>query len=196
MTSVNKDPFIRFRSWFDEAQNCDAIKDPTAMCLATANRKAAPSARIVLLKTLDEQGFVFFTNWQSRKSHDMDENQAVALCFYWPEINKQVRVEGHVEKTSSADSDAYFKSRPRESQIGAWASNQSQELNNRAALEKRFAEYKQHYEGCDVPRPENWGGWRVIPSKIEFWEAGAHRLHTRELYIRSAHGWEQSLLYP
>lgn len=189
-------PFQLFRNWFAEAEHCDAIHDATAMCLATANLHGAPSARIVLLKHMDENGFTFFTNKNSRKSEEMKRNQSVALCFYWAPLNKQVRIEGYVENVSEEESDAYFNSRARESRIGAWASQQSAELDGVEKLQEAFAHYQQQFKNKDIPRPSYWGGWRVIPTRMEFWQDGAHRLHKREVFVRFADGWEAGLLYP
>lgn len=188
--------FARFDSWHEEARLCKTIPYANAMTLSTVNAQGAPSSRIVLLKGRDAQGFTFFTNMNSRKAQEIRGNQAVALCFYWGELGKQVRVEGRAEPASEAESDAYFATRPRESQLGAWASLQSTPMDSHADLKNRFAEVTKHYQGQDVPRPPHWGGWRVIPTRIEFWEEGAHRLHKRNVYSRTAQGWTQEILYP
>ena len=198
MTTNHKNhPFKIFSAWYEEAQQCAQIKDASAMCLSTANRHGAPSSRMVLLKGVDQNSFIFYTNLGSRKSHEMEENQAVALCFYWPELGKQVRVEGHVERTSNQESDAYFAVRPRESQIGAWASRQSEELGDRQVLKDAFAKFQAEFAGKEtISRPENWGGWHVFPERVEFWEEGKHRLHKRRLLVRESSGWVETLLYP
>ncbi|MBM3616952.1 MAG: pyridoxamine 5'-phosphate oxidase [Alphaproteobacteria bacterium] len=191
-------PFQRFQQWFDEARHVESRqREFNAMCLSTVGADGMPSSRIVLLKGVDADGFVFFTNKTSRKSDELRQNDAAALCFYWPEVGKQVRVEGYVEDTTDAESDAYFASRQRESQIGAWASHQSQPLDSRAALLKRHEEFTERFKGQDVPRPPHWGGWRIRPVRIEFWENGSHRLHNRELFSRTANGtWQSTLLNP
>lgn len=190
------EPFDRFRAWFAEAQEAVASPYPNAMCLSTATRNGAPSSRIVLLKGLDDSGFVFYTNLQSRKSREIEENQAVALNFFWAELGRQVRIEGLAEHTTEAESDAYFATRPRESQLGAWASLQSSPMADRQEIKDRLDEITARHEGQSVPRPPHWGGWRVIPNRIEFWEEGAHRLHHRHVYTRTADGWTGEILYP
>jgi pyridoxamine 5'-phosphate oxidase len=188
--------FSRFDKWFAEAQACASIPYPNAMNLATVNYHKAPSSRIVLLKARDDEGFVFYTNLASRKSEEIKINQGVALCFYWGELSKQIRIEGLAEPTTDAESDAYFATRPRESQLGAWASLQSTAMQHPDDLKTRFAEIAQQYEGKNVPRPPHWGGWRVIPSRIEFWQEALHRLHRRDVYKRVLDGWEHEVLYP
>lgn len=190
------DPLARFRDWFSEAQEKVKTPYPNAMCLSTATPNGAPSSRIVLLKGLDDAGFVFYTNMNSRKSEEIRANQTVALNFFWMELGKQIRIEGQAENTSDAESDAYFATRARESQLGAWASMQSSPMAAPDDLKNRFAETTAKYEGKDVPRPAHWGGWRVIPYRIEFWEEGAHRLHIRHVYTRTADGWVMEVLYP
>lgn len=191
-------PLKRFQQWFDEARDIVARqRDFNAMCLATVGENGMPSARIVLLKGVDEAGFVFYTNKNSRKSDELRANNAASLCFYWPETGKQVRVEGYVSETSDTESDDYFATRQRERQIGAWASYQSAPLASRTELKQRYDEYADKFKGKDIPRPPHWGGWRLEPVRIEFWENGSHRLHNRELFTRTAKGdWESILLNP
>lgn len=190
-----QEPFDRFHALFAQASAAQP-KDPNACTLATVDEKGRPSARVVLLKSADARGFVFYTNHQSKKGQDLLGTGVAALCFYWPALDAQVRVEGAVEVIDAAEADAYFKSRPRLSQLGAWTSLQSQPLDSRATLEARFQELDGKYHGKEVPRPPHWGGFRLVPDRIEFWKAGENRLHHRELYRRDAAGWEKSLLYP
>ncbi len=189
------DPISRFQDAFDRARAASK-NDPTAVALATADESGAPSVRIVLLKHADERGFVFYTNRTSRKGTDLTKNPRAALCFYWPELGEQVRVEGSIELVSDAESDAYFHSRPRDSQVGAWASRQSRQLESRDILLERFQDLSQEYEGKPVPRPPWWGGYRILPQRMEFWRHGEHRLHERELYVRGEGGWLHVLLNP
>jgi pyridoxamine 5'-phosphate oxidase len=191
------DPIALFHAWFAEAKAHPAITEPTAMTVATATRDGTPSARILLLKQVDTEGFVFFTNYEGRKSVELAANPKAALCFYWMPLEKQVRVEGAVVKTSAAESDAYFASRERGRQIGAWASLQSQPLPTRDTLDERVAALEAEYAGKPIPRPPHWGGWRLIPSRIEFWHQGAHRLHDRYAFTLDAGGaWVKTDLYP
>lgn len=183
----NPDPIDRFRQIFDLAKEKVTV-DPTATTLSTCTRDGYPSSRVVLLKDITEQGFVFFTNYHSRKSREMTDNPHVSLCFYWPEINHQVRVEGTVSKISMRDSDAYFETRPRLSQISAWASDQSQPLRSRQDLLARAADLETKYQDQPVPRPSFWGGYLVRPTTIEFWINGEFRLHDRFLYTRESTG--------
>ncbi len=181
------DPFEQFRLWFAEAEATEP-PEPNAMTLATASRDGRPSARMVLLKGVDERGFVFYTNYESRKGHELAENPWGALTFWWPHMARQVRVEGYVEKVSPAESDAYFRTRPRGSQIGAWASPQSAVLPSRAELETRYREYEARFAGRDVPRPPHWGGYRLVPHTFEFWQGRLNRLHDRFRYRRDESG--------
>lgn len=176
-----KNPIEHFDTIFAEAKRT-VTTDPTAMVLSTCTSDGRPSSRVVLLKHVTPSGFTFFTNYFSRKSRELDENKFAALCFYWPEINKQIRIEGTVKQVPPAVSDEYFASRPRESQLGAWASDQSQPLPNRGILLKRFKEFEKKYEGQPVPRPPYWGGFLLRPTSIEFWTNVDHRLHDRFLY--------------
>lgn len=192
------DPIQRFSDWFEEARGIvNRNRDFNAVCVATVGEDGMPSSRMVLLKGIDEGGFVFYTNKNSRKSSELKKNDAAALCFYWPETGKQVRVEGHVHETTDAESDDYFATRQRERQIGAWASEQSAPLESRGDLKARYDEFASKFKGKDVPRPPHWGGWRILPVRIEFWENGTHRLHNRELFSRDASGnWTSTLLNP
>lgn len=191
------DPLLQFDRWMKEALACPAIGDATAMTLATATAEGIPSARIVLLKEYGPQGFLFYTNLNSRKSHELNENPHAALCFYWMPLERQVRIEGSITRADDAKADAYFASRPRTRQIGAWASQQSESLRDRQELEVRVTEMEKKFQGHEVPRPPHWSGWQVMPTRIEFWHNNPARLHERELYTRAASGqWEYGLLYP
>lgn len=195
--SLMHDPIARFAEWFADAKACAAIAEPTAMTVATATREGKPSARILLLKEHAADGFVFYTNFTSRKSHELTENPHAALCFYWMPLARQVRIEGRVVHVNAATADAYFASRDREKQIGAWASLQSQMLGSRAELEARIAEVTKKYEGKPIPRPPHWSGWRLLPERFEFWSQGDFRLHARDVYARKPDGtWQHALLYP
>lgn len=189
------DPFALFDTWFAEAQASEP-NDPNAMALATADADGRPSLRMVLLKGHGPDGFVFYTNRESRKAGDLAVNAQAALLFHWKSLRRQVRVEGTVTIASEAESDAYYASRGRDSQLGAWASDQSRPLDLRDTFEARFAEAKARFEGQAVPRPPHWGGYRITPVQIEFWQDRAHRLHERRLFTRVAQGWEEGLLYP
>jgi pyridoxamine 5'-phosphate oxidase len=177
------DPLREFQNWFDEAAGA-GVPEPDAMILATATPDGMPSSRVVLLKGVDARGFRFFTHYESRKARELAANPNAALLFYWFPIHKQVRIEGKIEKLSAAESDEYFASRPRGSQLGAWASPQSQPIPDRANLETRVAELERKYAGKPVPRPPNWGGYRLVPERIEFWTRGENRLHDRLSYAR------------
>ena len=190
------DPIEQFRVWFDDALAAN-LHEPNAMTIATATPEGRPSARIVLIKGFDERGFVFYTNYGGRKARELEENPHCALVFYWGELERQVRVEGRVSRVSEGESDAYFASRPRGSQLGAWASEQSRSVENRGALERRLRELEREYEGREVPRPPFWGGYRVEPDVIEFWQGRENRLHDRLQYRRSEDGgWSRERLQP
>jgi pyridoxamine 5'-phosphate oxidase len=189
------DPFALFDEWFAEARASES-NDPEAMALATAGADGQPHVRMVLLKGHGPDGFVFFTNEQSAKGSQLRENRRAALLFHWKSLRRQVRIEGDVERVPPPQADAYFASRARDSQLGAWASDQSRPLDSRATFEQRFEEMKRRYDGKDVPRPPHWGGYRVIPERIEFWSDRPHRLHERRLFVRDGDRWAEGLLYP
>jgi pyridoxamine 5'-phosphate oxidase len=170
--------------------------DPVPVALATVGAGGRPSVRIVLMRHVDERGFVFHTNYGSRKALELAENPNAALCFHWPELEEQIRIEGSVEKLSSAESDDYFNGRPRGSQVGAWASDQSAELPSRDALEARVREVEQRFEGQPIPRPPFWGGYRIVPHRVEFWYGRPDRLHDRIVYVRDGTAWRTMRLYP
>ena len=190
-----KEAIEKFAEIYKQAQTC-GVKDASAVTLATASMDGRPSARTVLLKGFDHHGFVFFTNHESRKGQHLHSNPRAALCFYWPPMDQQIHVEGSVSPVTHEEADAYWKTRPRESQIGAWASMQSSMLDSRSTLETRFSEFEQKYLNHPVPRPKWWSGYRVSPYRIEFWHAGAHRLHHRLLYEIQGSGWKKTLLFP
>ncbi|MFZ9660239.1 MAG: pyridoxamine 5'-phosphate oxidase [Chitinophagaceae bacterium] len=188
-------PIEQFARWWEEAINSE-IPEVNAMTLSTASKLGRPSSRIVLLKGYDEQGFVFFTNYESRKGQDIAENPNVSLLFFWKELERQIRIDGTVTKVTVEESDEYFASRPKGSKIGAWASPQSQVIATRHLLEKRSAGYEMEFKGDDIPRPEHWGGYRVKPFRIEFWQGRENRLHDRIQYEWQSKGWIRSRLAP
>jgi pyridoxamine 5'-phosphate oxidase len=191
-----KEPFEKFSKWLEQAKARAEIVEPTAMCLSTLDEKNCPSSRMILLKNFDERGFCFFTNLTSRKGAELAVNRQVALCFYWGILGLQIRIEGEVEKVSLQEADDYFSSRRRGSQIGAWASKQSQEMENWEEFQQRIAKFTEDFAEQKVPRPPFWSGFRVVPKRIEFWQEGEFRLHQREVYNRSGEGWEVKKLYP
>lgn len=195
-SAVAADPVTQFAQWF-EAARAAGLPEPNAMTLATADAGGAPSARVVLLKGFDAAGFVFFTNYESRKGRDLAANPRACLNFYWQPMERQVRVEGAVERVSRAESEAYFHARPAGAQVGAWVSRQSSVIASRAELERREAEFTAKFAGGGVPLPDFWGGYRVVPRAVEFWQGRPSRLHDRLLYTRTAEGvWRLQRLSP
>lgn len=191
------DPFEQFRRWFADAEASEP-NDANAMTLATADRDGRPSARIVLLKELDDRGFTFYTNTESQKGRHLEVNPFAALCFHWKSLRRQVRVEGPVTSVTDAEADAYYGSRPRGSRIGAWASQQSRPLADRPTLLAAVSRFEAEYEGKDVPRPAYWSGYRLTPLRLEFWQDGEFRLHDRFVFARAVDGapWTLQRLYP
>ena len=193
---LDPSPFRQFHLWFDQALAA-GLAEPNAMTLATATPEGRPSARMVLIKGADERGFVFFSNYASLKGRELDANPYAALVFYWAELERQIRIEGRVEQVSPEESDAYFQSRPAGSRLGAWASRQSAVIGDRAELEGRLAELAARHPGGDVPRPPHWGGYRVVPESIEFWQGRPSRLHDRLRYrLREDGTWLVERLSP
>ncbi len=192
---VAADPMAQFTRWFDEAVNA-AVVEPNAMCLATATPDAAPSARMVLLKGFDARGFVFYTDYRSRKGQELADNPRASLCFFWAELERQVRINGAVQRVSRAESDEYFQSRPLPSRVGAWTSHQSMVLIDRTALEQQLAANDARFAGGQVPLPEHWGGFRIIPEELEFWQGRESRLHDRIQFRRDAGDWVKRRLSP
>lgn len=193
---ISADPFKQFNKWMKNALTAK-VNEPTAMTLSTANKKGIVDSRIVLLRDLDKKGFNFFTNYKSAKAKEMKENRHVSLNFFWPELQRQIRIRGVIEKLPEKASERYFASRPRESQVGAWASNQSEVLADRQELESRFEKLFSQFDGKKVPRPKHWGGYRVKPLEIEFWQGRPSRLHDRLLFKKSRSGkWTLSRLNP
>ena len=193
---MTSDPFALFDAWFAEAKATEP-NDPEAMALATADAVGNPSLRMVLLKGHGRDGFVFYTNVGSRKGDELAANRDVALLFHWKSLRRQVRIEGAVEPVTAEEADAYYATRVRDSQIGAWASDQSRPLDSRATLEARFADMARKFKGQPMPRPPHWAGFRVVPRRFEFWSDGAHRLHERRVFeAGDGGGWNEGLLYP
>ena len=200
MTKVHpiRDPIALFRQWLADATAMarERIPEPTAFALATAADSGQPSVRMVLLKDVDDDGFVFYTNLESRKARELAANRRAAMAFHWAPLERQVRIEGRVHPVSTAEADAYFATRPRLSQLGAWASRQSRPMERPTDLEARVADFEKKFDGDAVPRPPFWSGFRLEPTAIEFWTGRPNRLHDRQLFLREADGWRVETLYP
>jgi pyridoxamine 5'-phosphate oxidase len=194
-THVSADPVAEFDRWFSQAQEAKVL-EPNAMALATSTPDGSPSVRMVLLKDFDQQGFVFFTDYRSRKGLELENNPRAALAFYWSELERQVRITGTVERTSARESEEYFRTRPRGSRLGAWVSHQSRVIPSRAPLESGLREVKARFSTEDVPLPPHWGGYRLRPEEVEFWQGREDRLHDRIRYVREGEGWRVERLSP
>lgn len=192
---VDADPIVQFNRWFDDAVTAE-VHEPNAMCLATSTPDAYPSARIVLLKGADARGFVFYTDYRSRKGQELSDNPHAALCFFWPELERQVRIAGAVQRVGRAESDEYFQSRPLPSRVGAWSSHQSAPLSSRSELESEIATNASRFAEGVVPLPDHWGGFRVVPEEVEFWQGRPSRLHDRIQFRRVAGVWQRQRLSP
>lgn len=188
-------PIQQFRNWFQEALQAQ-VPEPSAMIVSTSTPDGKPSARVILLKDVTEQGFVFFTNYNSRKGHEIEKNPCAAFTFFWPELERQVRIEGKLEKIDAQSSDDYFNSRPRGSKIGAWASPQSEEIPDRGMLEIKEKNLQESFEGKEIPRPEHWGGYELIPDHLEFWQGRQSRLHDRIVYEKTNNRWTKKRIAP
>jgi len=195
VADVSPHPLVQFKRWFDEALAAE-IPEPNAMHLSTVSIEGKPSGRIVLLKGLDDRGLVFYSNYLSNKGKDIENQSFISITFFWAELERQVRVEGLAEKVTPAESDAYFQSRPRGSQIGAWVSNQSEEISSRDILEKNQIRFEQQFKEVPIPRPPYWGGYRLLPNNFEFWQGRPSRLHDRIIYSLQDEHWKISRLSP
>ncbi len=194
---METNPFIKFQSWYEKAQNCTEIADASAMCLATADTNGLPSNRMVLLKGYGDDGFVFYTNLERRKCSELEQNPQAALCFYWASLARQIRIEGRTVPVSNDEADSYFGSRLRQSRIGAWASRQSQPIAQKNDLTKAIAKYSMKFAAGDIPRPPHWSGFTLVPERIEFWSEGAFRIHDRLQFTRQmGNNWSVQKLYP
>ncbi len=192
---VNSNPIVQFDLWMKEALNAD-IPEPHAMNVSTVSKEGKPSSRIVLLRNFSENGFVFYTNYNSKKGNDISENNCAAINFFWPQLERQIRIEGKLQKVDSKISDEYFASRPHDSQLGAWASNQSEVLKNRQELEEKFVALEEKFAGKNVPRPEHWGGYCLVPDSIEFWQGRPSRIHDRIKFTTVNNEWKIERLSP
>jgi pyridoxamine 5'-phosphate oxidase len=194
--SVAEDPFAQFDTWLGEALATDGLPEPNAVTVATVSATGQPSARVVLLRGFDARGFVFFTNYDSRKGRELDGAGKASLLFFWAALERQIRIDGTVERLSASESDAYFARRPRGHRLSAWASPQSAVVPSRAALEEGMLEAERRFSGGDVPRPPNWGGYRVVPHAFEFWQGRRNRVHDRIAYVRAGDAWTRERLAP
>ena len=192
---LNNSPFLQFNNWFEQAQHAQ-VNEPNAMSIATVNENGEPSVRTVLLKIFDDNGFVFFTNYNSAKAQDIEQNNSVALLFAWLDLERQIRISGKAEKISQAESFAYFTSRPKGSQLGAWISPQSKIIESRDFLKQKLAEMKSKFSSGKIPLPSAWGGYRIIPEKFEFWQGRSSRLHDRFVYQKEGENWNINRLAP
>jgi pyridoxamine 5'-phosphate oxidase len=195
LESVGKDPYVFFEKWFDDAVGAE-VPDPMAMSLATASATGEPGVCVVYLRDISDKGLVFFTNYLSRKGKHLEENNQVSANFFWVELDRQIRFTGVAQKTQPAVSDAYFSKRPRPSQLGAWASEQSQQIKSREVLENRYRQFEKQFEGGEVSRPKHWGGYLMMPHTIEFWQGRPNRLHDRIVFKKDENGWNKFRLAP
>lgn len=193
--SVNENPFLQFSVWFEEAVNAQLL-DPYAMLISTVDEIGQPHSRVVYLRNISDEGMVFYTNYNSQKGKNISASNKIAITFFWVELERQIRIEGTVKKVSEELSDKYFAARPRESQLGAWASNQSETIKNRAELEENLKHFTEKFKGVDVPRPPHWGGYIVEPTKFEFWQGRPSRLHDRLIYTKNNNEWVISRIAP